>query len=131
MADTVDTIAIFKGKRTAAYRLLGISDGTGESLVTKIDLSTLTKSDGAAPTRCSILAIKWDVQGYSSVRLYWDHTTPDECMVMSKVGYIDYRELGGLVDPASAGGTGNLKLTSADPVSGATYDITVEIGLLG
>jgi hypothetical protein len=130
MADTVDVRPLFVGTRRVAYRFTNVSDGTGEAAVTKVDISTLVGPDGrAAPTRTVIEQIEWSIQGFTSVRLFWDHTTDDEIAVLSGAGFKDFREVGGMVDPASAGDTGDIKLTTAGAAANATYDITLVMRL--
>ena len=82
-----------------------------------------------APTRTTIEQIEWSIQGFSSVRLFWDHTADDEIAVLAGAGFKDYREYGGLVDPASAGGTGDILITTAGAALNATYDITITFRL--
>lgn len=130
MADTVDSIVLFNGRRKRVVRLLNISDGTGEAAVIKVALSGITGPDGTPTTKTVIEEISWSVQGFTSVRLLWDHTTDDEIAALAAGnGYINYKNAGGLVDPASTGGTGDILLTTAGAVSGATYDITLVIRL--
>ena len=43
MADTVTSQTIEDGPRTAIFAFTNVSDGTGESAVTKIDVSSLSK----------------------------------------------------------------------------------------
>lgn len=129
MADTVASNVIFSGERKYAIQLTCVSDGTGETNVTKVDISTLLNLAGQPCTRTAIEEIKWDVQGFSSVRLSWDHTTDDVAAIMSGRGAVSYAHLGYLFDPQSAGGTGDLLLTSVGAAAGATYDITVVLQL--
>ena len=126
MADTVTTEYLFQGQRRHVIHLTGISDGTGESGVTKVDISTLTFNGGQVPTYTAIDQIEYHIQGYTSIRLYWDHTTDDEIAILpAGQGWWDKNAEGGKPDPRSAGGTGDILLTSAGAVSGATYDITI------
>lgn len=127
MADVVDTRTIFLGTRKAAFRFTNVSDGTGESAVVKVDISTFLNSHGVAPTKTVIEQLEWAIQGFTSVRLFWDHTADDEIAVLSGAGFKDYREYGGMTDPASAGGTGDILITTAGAASGATYDITLTL----
>jgi len=125
MADTVDTKVLFNGRRRYAVRLTNISDGTGESGVTKIDISTLTNG-GFTPTSFSIDLIDYNIQGFTSVRLFWDHTTDDEIAVLpAGSGTLDFIAAGGSHDPKSTGGTGDVLLTTANTTAGNTYDITI------
>ena len=125
MADVVDTKVLYQDQRRYIVRLTNVSDGTGESDVVKIDVSTLTNSLGATCTYLAIEEIEWSIQGFTSVRLEFDATTDDECQVLSGNGYKDYRSFGGNVDPKSTGTTGDILLTTAGTTSGNTYDIVI------
>ncbi len=127
MADSVSSEVVFSGLTKYSVRLTGISDGTGENKVTKVDISTLI----GAPTYTAIEETSWDVQGFSSVQLYWDHNTDDVIDVMSGRGARSYKDLGYLFDPQSTGGTGDILLSSSGAVAGATYDILLVIQLRG
>lgn len=123
MADAVVARIVDQGATELTLRLNCISDGTGESAVVKVDKSTLTGPDGVTePTALDIKWIRWNVQGFASVRLLWDRTTDDVAYVLAGSGF---DEPAYATDPVSAGTTGDLLLTSAGAVSGATYDITV------
>jgi len=127
MTDAVSSTVIADGQRNYIIKLTNISDGTGESAVTKIDISTLTGPDGSnAPSNFAVKSIEYDVQGFSSVRLFFDATADDEMAVLSGQGYFDYS--GAFFnDPKSTGATGDIKLTTAGAVTGATYDITLAL----
>ncbi len=125
MVDTVDTKVISATKRKYAARFYNYSDGTGETTVTKLDISTITGLTGGPVLYTVIDEIKWDVQGFSSVRLWWDHTTDDEIAVLSGQGIVNYHGLGGLVDPQTSGGTGDILLSTAGTTAGSSYDITI------
>lgn len=130
MADTVTSQIIAKGPRYSIVHLTNISDGTGESAVTKVDISTLDLGNGVAPTKTSVKEIQWSIQGFTAVQLYWDHTTDDTIAILAAGnGYSEFGMLGMLNDPGSAGGTGDVLLTTAGAVSGATYDITLVLTL--
>jgi hypothetical protein len=128
MADVVDTLVQFSGTRRHIVRLTNVSDATGESAVVKVDISTLTNGKGIAPTAVNIESIQWSIQGFTSVRLFWDHTTDDEIAVLGTGnGYRDFSQDGVLADPRSAGGTGDVLLTTAGATSGNTYDIVLSL----
>lgn len=128
MADTVDSVILHRGTEKYAIRLTNISDGTGESAVVKLDKSAIASTLGITePAKFIVQELYWNVQGFSSVRLHFDHDTDDELDVLSGNGYRPYEEFGGLVDPGSTGGTGDILLTTAGAVSGATYDIFIVV----
>jgi len=126
MADTVTSEYVFDGERRKILHMTNISDGTGESGVVKVDLSNITFNHGTVPTASAVDLIDYNIQGFASVRLYWDHTTDDEVAILpAGSGCLDWNALGGKVDPRSSGGTGDIILTTNGGASGATYDITV------
>ena len=128
MADTVDTLVLMNQAPNYVARFTNISDGSGESAVVKVDKSTLTGLLGREPGKLCIKEVQWSIQGFTSVRIYWDHTTDDEaCVLGAGAGYFNYTLGGnsGLVDPGSTGGTGDVIFTTAGAISGATYDITL------
>ena len=128
MVDTVDTITLFAGKDKYAVRLVNISDGTGESAVVKLDKSAIATALGITePSKIIIEELYWNIQGFTSVRLYWDHDTDDEIDVLCNSGYRDFSSFGGLVDPGSAGGIGDVLLTTVGVSATATYSIFVVI----
>lgn len=128
MADTVTT----KIRKTADrywVHITGVSDGTGESDVVKIDKSSFTDRNDEELPLLRVLAVAWSIQGFSRITLETDHTTDDTMLVMSGNGYRNYEHVGGLFDPNSTGGTGDLLLTSTGAASGASYDIDVEVAI--
>lgn len=126
MADAVTTNVIAQDETHYVVHLTNISDGTGESGVVKVDKSALTSRVGAEPAALDIEQIRWAIQGFTSVRLLWDHTTDDVAMVLCGSGYDDFRNCGGaLKDPRSSGTTGDILLTTNGGSSGASYDITI------
>ena len=127
MADTVNIQTVFAGTRKHVIHLTNESDGTGESGVTKLDISGLIGPDGTAPTSVSLIEASWDVQSTNGgyVVLEWDHTTDDEMLVLGGSGAVSFEKLGGLHDPKSTGGTGDVLLTTDSFVDGDSYDITL------
>lgn len=129
MADSVDTLTLEATPRRRKVRFTNVCDGTGESAVIKLDKSTFADFKGEEPRMLVIDMMKWSIQGFASVRLFWDHTTDDEIAILSGNGERSYWEDGGLKDPISAGGTGDVLLTTNGNVSGATYDIELSVRL--
>lgn len=144
MADAVTTNVIKNSATHYIVHLTNISDGTGESAVIKVDKSALLASDGAEPASLDIDQVRWSVQGFASVRILWDHTTDDVALVLAGNGYDTFRHISGndvlpvnsfangstdnsegLLDPRSAGGTGDILLTTNGGSSSSSYDITL------
>lgn len=128
MADVVTSKVIWAGKRKYVVKLTSVSDGTGEASVTKVTKSALIGPSGVAPGRIVVDAIEYDCGGMN-VTLAWDHTVPDTIAALGSAGFLDMTPQGGATDPASAGGTGNILLTSTNPTIADTYTIILYLRL--
>ena len=119
MTDTVSTKVILDGNRNYVAVFQNDSDGTGESAVTKVDISTLGPGPDSvnAPASVAIEAIEWDVQGMDYVELLLGSTHVSN---LSGQGYKDYH--GEWFSAA-----GDLVLTTQNAVPGGSYDITVKL----
>lgn len=136
MADTVAVTVVGETKTHLVVHMTSISDGTGESAVTKVDKSAYLASDGAEPASLDIEKVTWSCDGMSA-RLLWDHTTDDLAIIMSGQGSLDFIGAGvnldtvppncRLKDPRSAGDTGDIKLTTTGHTSGDTYNILLTL----
>ena len=128
MADqiTTQTIADTSGVKYVA-KLTNISDGTGESLVTKVDASALTfmTEDGNR----KIAKIWWSVNttnNKSAVELIWAGATNATALVLSGQGYWDLRTAGNEITNNATTPTGDVLLSTRDFVVGDSYTIIVE-----
>ncbi len=113
MADTVTSQTIQDGERKAVLKFTNISDGSGESAVTKIDVSALAaNSAGAACTEVAIAKIWWQCVGMG-VELLNDATTDTLIIGLSpdSNGFHDYSPFSGIPNDAGSGKTGDVKFT--------------------
>ena len=125
MADTVASQTIDDGPRYAVIKLTNVSDGTGESAVTKVDVSGLASSaNGVACTGATIQKIWWQCTGMK-VSILFDATSDVLAIQLgeNQSGYHDYTSFGGLTNNAGSGKTGDIKFTTVDHSSGDTYTI--------
>lgn len=122
MADSVSTVSLFSGQKRAAFVFNNLSDGTGESAVTKVDISTLV----GAPSKVKITRISGNTVGMA-VRVLFDHTTDDTALILQGEFCLDFTPWGGLRDPASAGGTGDILFTTVGHSSNDSYCICMEV----
>lgn len=134
MADAVNTITLedYAKSAYAAYHFTNLSDATGETNVVKIDKSGMAVApDNAEPAALDILQVDWNIQGFAYVKLSWDHDTDQTAMLLPAGGgsrtFPNQHGEWYLKDPRTAGGTGDLLLTTAGAAAGATYDITVYV----
>ena len=125
MADTVASQTIDDGPKYAVIKLTNISDGTGESAVTKVDVSGLASSaNGVACTGATIQKIWWQCTGMK-VSILFDATSDVLAIQLgeNQSGYHDYTSFGGLTNNAGSGKTGDIKFTTVNHSSGDTYTI--------
>ena len=129
MADAVTSTTIVDGERLAVIQLTSTSDGTGESAVTKVDVSALSSSsNGQACTGVKLGKIVYSTFGMSA-RLLWVADTNTVCWDLNSdyADSEDFSEFGGLVNTAGTGKTGDIKLTTADHSSGDSYVIVLTL----
>ena len=73
MADAVNVTTIEDGERQLVVQLTNLSDSTGESKVTKIDVSGLnTSATGKSCNEVRIQEIWAQVHGFDGVQLWYD-----------------------------------------------------------
>jgi len=129
MADAVTSQTLLDGERLAIMKFTNISDGTGESAVTKVNVSTLTSSNsGKACTGVSVSKITAICHGME-VRMYWDANT-DVPFFLGNVNsnYTnDFSSFGGITNNSSTGKNGNIVFSTADASSGDTYTVVLEM----
>mgnify|MGYP001273391881 FL=1 len=126
MADAVASQTIVDGPSYVAIKLTNISDGTGESAVTKIDVSALEADSrtGLSCTDVNIERIWWQCIGMK-VRILFDADTDVMAIELgeNQSGDHDYSIFGGLVNNAGTGKTGDVKFTTVGASSGDTYTV--------
>ena len=128
MADIVSTqvISDTSGVKYVA-KMTNISDGSGESLVKKIDASSATfmTEDGSR----KIAKIWWSVnttKSNASVELVWGGETNATAMLLNGQGYWDLRTAGNEIINNATTPTGDVLLSTRDFVAGDNYTILVE-----
>jgi hypothetical protein len=95
------------------------------------DLSALS----GAPTKCAIRKLEYygTTNAAATIVGAWDHTTDDHAFSFKGPSYLTtvcFEEGNGLIDPASAGGTGDLVLTTTLLDSGDVFSLYIELELL-
>lgn len=127
MADTVTNTTLKQDDKELVLHLTCISDGTGESNVVKVDRSAFAALYKDTK-RLTIRSVRWAIQGFTYIKISWDHTADDTALVLNGNGYDEFPE--GLRDPNTSadtvsGAIGDVLLTSVGAASGASYDITI------
>ena len=128
MADIVSTQVISDTSGVKyVVKMTNISDGSGESLVKKIDASATTfmTKDGER----KIAKIWWSVNAISKkacVELLWDGATNATGVLLSGQGYWDLRTAGDEITNNSTTPTGDVLLSTKNFALGDNYTIIVE-----
>ena len=126
MADAVASQIIVDGPSFVAIKLTNISDGTGETAVTKVDVSALEADSrtGQSCTDVNIERIWWQSIGMK-VRILFDADTDVMAIELgeNQSGNHDYSIFGGLTNNAGTGKTGDVKFTTVGASSGDTYTV--------
>ncbi len=129
MADIVSADIIYSGERYVNVHLTNQSDGTGESGVTKIDISTLSIG-GKSPSSLTLVESCWSVSGFNYVVVNWVHTSGNSiALVCNNHGRQDFSESGGKHDPDTSAGTGDIVVTTDGAADGDCYDIYMKFKL--
>ncbi len=129
MVDTVTSQTLLDGPRNAVMKFTSASDGTGEAAVTKVDVSALAPhpSRGVC-TEVRIDRIEANTQGMA-VDILWDATAdvlawqiPQNTQDTKR-----WKEIGGLINNAGDGKTGDIKFTTRDHTAGDTYSVVLHM----
>ena len=122
MADAVENVTQIDEGNRVVKMLTSTSDGTGESAVTKVDVSALQ----GAPAAVAITRIKAVTAGMG-FKLLWDATT-DEIAVEVPAGVdVDLEFNPPLRNSNATGATGDILLTTIGHTSGDTYTCQLEM----
>tara|TARA_Y100001937_G_scaffold123642_1_gene186838 strand:- start:89 stop:481 length:393 start_codon:yes stop_codon:yes gene_type:complete len=128
MADTVttQTIADTSGVKFVA-KLTNLSDGTGETLVKKVDASELTfmTEDGNRTIARVYYSINTSDRK-SAVELIWDGVTNSTALFLSGQGFLDFRTDGNSIPNSATTPTGDVLLSTKNFANGDNYTIIVE-----
>jgi len=128
MADivTTQTIADTSGVKFTV-KLTNLSDGTGETLVKKVDASetTFMTEDGNRKISKVWYTIN-TANGKSAVELLFDGTTNATALLLSGNGHIDLRPSGNEIPNNAGTPTGDVLLSTKNFADGDNYTIIVE-----
>ncbi len=130
MADAVATQTIQDGSRSAVFKFTNVSDGTGESAVVKIDVSTLSADPvtGKACTSVEIEKIWYSTIGMG-VQILFDATT-DVLAWELPADYadcVDFSDFTGIPNNAGAGKTGDVAFTTVGATLNDSYSVVMKV----
>ena len=124
MADTVTTSTWNDGSRKTIVMLTSVSDGTGESAVTKVDISGLS----GAPSKVRIAKVCFSTRTMGVDILF--EASANQFAFHCPANYAEEFDFeaccGGIQPNAAAGGfVGDIKVTTIGHASGARYWIVL------
>lgn len=122
MADAVSSQTLIDGAKNTVMKFTNLSDGTGESAVTKVDVSALA----GAPSLVRVMKVHYSVTGMVAT-LLWDADTDVRILDLNGDGCFDFTRFGGLYNNAGTGVNGDIKLTTTGHTSGDNYSIILEM----
>ena len=129
MADAVTSTTLSDSDRSVVIQLTNTSDGSGESAVNKVDVSSLAArtSDGAACTGVRLAKIVYSTFGMS-VKLLWDATTNVPLLNLPQdwEDTIDFSDFG-IPNNSGAGSTGDILVTTVNATAGDTYLLVITV----
>ena len=127
MADTVtsQTITDVSGSKTV-MKFTNLSDGTGESLVKKVDASELNHASSSTKIARVIYSSN-TVGGNGAVELVYDGATNATAMVLGGSGTIDLQTPAIQIANTATTPTGDILFSTKNFVNGDSYTIILEL----
>ena len=129
MADAVATQTIIDGSKTAVLKFTNVSDGSGESAVTKVDVSALANNSiGQACTGAYIQKIWWQCI-VMKVQILFDASSDVLAIQLgeNQSGFHDQSGFGGIPNNAGSGKTGDIQFTTVGHTSADSYTIILQV----
>jgi hypothetical protein len=128
MADAVASQTILDGERLFIGKYTNISDGTGETAVVKVDVSTLNPS--ASGNACNGVKINkiWMAAHGMEVRILWDADVNVLAWQVTSNGpyLMDFSSFGGISNNSGTGRNGDIAFSTHDATAGDSYAIILE-----
>ena len=128
MADAVTSQAIADTSGVKyVVKLTNVSDGTGETLIKKVDASELTFMTEDGNRKISRVWYSVNTSNSkSAVELVWDGATNATALLLGGNGYMDLRTAGNEVVNNATTPTGDVLLSTKNFALGDNYTIIVE-----
>ena len=134
MADSVTSQTIIDTDKRVVQKFTNLSDGSGETGVRKVDVSTLNKNEqGETCTRAIIDQIWYDIGGMRVI-LNFEADTVVPALILGgsaaagvSMGHMDFRSFGGIKNNAGSGVNGDIKVTTSGHTNLDHYTIVLEM----
>ena len=125
MADEVKLQTLENGPKNLIIRATSLSDGTGETAVTKLDATSATFANkGVAPgIYIKLRRIQYDIRN-GGLRIQWDATTDEDLLVLDENGDLKFDPPMG-VPSGLAGATGSINFTTVGFMLNSGYSVVM------
>lgn len=124
MANSNNQQILIDGDRNVVVKCVAILDTANLASTLIVDVSALVP----AATTVRIDCIHYSITDQLAVQLLWDATADDVGLVLAGRGCIEAKDFGGILNPLSAGTTGDLLLQTTGWASGSQgYTIILEM----
>ena len=123
MANTITRQTVLNGARNVVIKLSIVGDGSGEETATSaFDASAFDTADA------KIMSVKGSLSGFS-LRLLWDATADVDAAAFDAGAEVDacYRRIGGLINNAGSGKTGDIMFTTLGLGAGDAGHLVIEL----
>ncbi len=123
MADTTSS-QIYDGARNVVVKFTDVSDGTGLSGATFLDVSTLTPNPGV---HLKLRRLQYGIEGMS-IRLQWAGTPNADIVLLSNgESVLDFsRDFSGGIPNNASSPTGNVLISTINATAGGNLTIFAE-----
>lgn len=123
MAIAVTSHILHDGRRNTVMQFTGVSDGSGqETGAVKVDVSELNPP----PVTVKIKRIEYDVNG-GDIKLSWDADADEDFAVLTGQNALEYCNMGGMVNSAGLGKTGDILLSTLGFEENSSYTIKFDL----
>lgn len=125
MAVTATLQTLHDGPRNLVVKAMLTGDGTDATALKLIDASAYSNPTPGVGASLKVMKIVSNMDGFTA-RLLWDATTDVEfATIPLDMGEQDYTDIGGLINNAGSGITGDINISTVGNASGEDGTITL------
>lgn len=119
MANTNTTQILTNNARNAVMRFTSYTDGSTQENDTVVDATavgplayTYNGQIVFPGVHLKVVRVRYDVHGMA-LRVQWNATTNEDILILTGFGKFDFKDIGGIQNPAAPGGVGLLGATGS------------------
>ena len=124
MTVTATAQTLHDGARNLVVKLQLVGDGVDATALQVIDASTFSNPTPGVGASLKVMRIWWALDNFT-VRLLWDATSDVEFQTLEGEGDLNFERVGGLINNAGSGITGDIMLSTVGNAAGEDGTITL------